>query len=312
MIVVVFMGGAVEIYTFSNVGYLASFLPVLVGYYLLRRDRPNLRRPFRLPEFMKYVALGLAALLRDHLLLRRPRLRVLPVLRGQNTLVYYLIGIATSASPTCRSTGTARTWRTRGTRRRPGRPPSCPSATRSGVRVPSAPPSVAPAAPTPSTPGAPRSAHPARVRGAGDPAGGVEMAAELARGAGVPVHVFAVARIYGSRFGFPIPWLRPNASEWQEQRDNVTRGDSKALGKRGVEATAQHPRDAQGDEAHRRRGEAARVRRDRDGRRPAAQPARRRPDVVAGAVPRAAPGEGARSARHRLKIADTDSVEFVP
>ncbi len=52
-IAVVFMGGAVEIYTFSNVGYLASFVPVLIGYYLLRKDRPNVRRPFRLPEFMK-------------------------------------------------------------------------------------------------------------------------------------------------------------------------------------------------------------------------------------------------------------------
>ena len=57
---VVFMGGAVQIYTFSNVGYLASFLPVLVGYYLLRKYRPNVRRPFRLPEWMKYVALAIA------------------------------------------------------------------------------------------------------------------------------------------------------------------------------------------------------------------------------------------------------------
>jgi amino acid transporter len=56
------MGGAVEIYTFSNVGYLASFLPVLVGYYLLRKYKPNARRPFKLPEFMKYVALGMAVL----------------------------------------------------------------------------------------------------------------------------------------------------------------------------------------------------------------------------------------------------------
>ena len=56
-----FFGGAVEIYTFSNVGYLASFVPVLVGYYLLRKDRPNVRRPFKLPEWMKYLALALAA-----------------------------------------------------------------------------------------------------------------------------------------------------------------------------------------------------------------------------------------------------------
>jgi amino acid transporter len=59
-LLVVFLGGAVEIYTFSNVGYTGSFLPVLVGYFLLRKYKPNARRPFRLPEFMKYVALALA------------------------------------------------------------------------------------------------------------------------------------------------------------------------------------------------------------------------------------------------------------
>src|SRR5919201_4598510 len=61
-LVVVLMGGAVEIYSFSNVGYTFSFLPVLVGYFILRQTRPTARRPFRLPEFMKYVALGMAVL----------------------------------------------------------------------------------------------------------------------------------------------------------------------------------------------------------------------------------------------------------
>jgi amino acid transporter len=60
-LIVVLLGGAVEIYTFSNVGYTISFIPVLIGYYLLRQDKPNLRRPFKLPEFMKYVALIIAA-----------------------------------------------------------------------------------------------------------------------------------------------------------------------------------------------------------------------------------------------------------
>lgn len=59
---IAFMGGAIEIYSFSNVGYLGSFIPVLIAYYLLRRDRPNVARPFKLPEFFKYVALALAAL----------------------------------------------------------------------------------------------------------------------------------------------------------------------------------------------------------------------------------------------------------
>jgi amino acid transporter len=57
---VILLGGAVEIYTFSNVGYTFSFLPVLIGYYLLRKYKPNARRPFRLPEFFKYVALAMA------------------------------------------------------------------------------------------------------------------------------------------------------------------------------------------------------------------------------------------------------------
>ena len=61
-LVVVMLGGAVEIYSFSNVGYTASFIPVLIGYFLLRQDKPNARRPFKLPEFMKYVALALAAI----------------------------------------------------------------------------------------------------------------------------------------------------------------------------------------------------------------------------------------------------------
>jgi amino acid transporter len=59
---VVFAGGAVEIYSFSNVGYTFSFLPVLIGYYLLRKYKPAARRPFKLPEFMKYVALAIAVL----------------------------------------------------------------------------------------------------------------------------------------------------------------------------------------------------------------------------------------------------------
>jgi amino acid transporter len=60
-IVVVFLGGAVQIYTFSNVGYLSSFLPVLLGYYLLRQWRPDAHRPVRLPVWFKYLALILFA-----------------------------------------------------------------------------------------------------------------------------------------------------------------------------------------------------------------------------------------------------------
>jgi amino acid transporter len=93
-IIVVFAGGAVEIYTFSNVGYLASFIPVLVGYYLLRRDRPNVRRPFKLPEWMKFVALAIAALYAVIYFYGGPVYAACKCsLAGKSTLPYYFIGI---------------------------------------------------------------------------------------------------------------------------------------------------------------------------------------------------------------------------
>jgi amino acid transporter len=98
-IVVVFMGGAVEIYTFSNVGYLASFIPVLIGYFLLRKHRPNVRRPFKLPEWMKYVALGIAAIYAVIYFYGGPVYASCTCnAAGRKTLVYYFIGIATLLS----------------------------------------------------------------------------------------------------------------------------------------------------------------------------------------------------------------------
>ena len=67
------------------------------------------------------------------------------------------------------------------------------------------------------------------------PKAAVERAAELANKSGAPVHVFAVARIYGVAFGLPSPWLRPNAREWQDQRDGVAQA-IELLERRGVEA----------------------------------------------------------------------------
>jgi amino acid transporter len=98
-IAVVFMGGAVEIYTFSNVGYLASFIPVLIGYYLLRKHRPNVRRPFKLPEYMKYVALVIAAVYAVIYFWGGPTYASCACnAAGRTTLPYYFIGIATLLS----------------------------------------------------------------------------------------------------------------------------------------------------------------------------------------------------------------------
>jgi amino acid transporter len=93
-IALIFTGGAVEIYSLSNVGYTASFIPVLIGYYLLRRYRPDMRRPFRLPEFMKYVALALALFYFVIWLYGGLVYTGLPnaALGGANTRVYYFIG----------------------------------------------------------------------------------------------------------------------------------------------------------------------------------------------------------------------------
>ena len=61
-ILLLLVGAPGSIYVLSNVGYVGSFVPVLLGYYFLRRWRPDIFRPYRLPEFMKYIAVALAAL----------------------------------------------------------------------------------------------------------------------------------------------------------------------------------------------------------------------------------------------------------
>lgn len=48
--------------TCSDVGCVGSFVPVLLGYSFLRKWRQEIFRRFRLPEWMKYAAVGLAAL----------------------------------------------------------------------------------------------------------------------------------------------------------------------------------------------------------------------------------------------------------
>ena len=68
------------------------------------------------------------------------------------------------------------------------------------------------------------------------PAAAIARAAELARAGGGSVHVFSVARVWGSGFGLPNPGLLPNKREWDEQRAVVSEA-VQALKKRGVEAT---------------------------------------------------------------------------
>ena len=65
----------------------------------------------------------------------------------------------------------------------------------------------------------------------------VDEAARIALRNHAPVHVFSIARVWGTSFGFPNPGLMPNQREWQEQRDIINKA-MKALQERGVSASA--------------------------------------------------------------------------
>jgi amino acid transporter len=60
-VVVVFFASPLEIYIFSNMGYLLSVGLALFGYFLYRQRHPGLPRPVRMPGFLRYVALGIGA-----------------------------------------------------------------------------------------------------------------------------------------------------------------------------------------------------------------------------------------------------------
>jgi nucleotide-binding universal stress UspA family protein len=68
------------------------------------------------------------------------------------------------------------------------------------------------------------------------PAAAVDVAARLAKENGGRVHVFSVARVWGTTFGMPNPGLLPTRKEWDEQRTLVEDAVQK-LKRKGVEAT---------------------------------------------------------------------------
>ncbi len=67
------------------------------------------------------------------------------------------------------------------------------------------------------------------------PPSAVDYAARLAAPSKAPVHVFSVARVWGTSLGFPNPGLLPTKREWDEQRKLVAAA-VKALKRRGVTA----------------------------------------------------------------------------
>jgi nucleotide-binding universal stress UspA family protein len=67
------------------------------------------------------------------------------------------------------------------------------------------------------------------------PRAAVDLAARIAKRSGAPVHVFSIARIWGTTFGFPNPGLFPSKREWDQQRRNVEKAVAR-LERKGVKA----------------------------------------------------------------------------
>jgi nucleotide-binding universal stress UspA family protein len=67
------------------------------------------------------------------------------------------------------------------------------------------------------------------------PTAAIDLAARIAKRSGAPVHVFSIARVWGTSFGFPNPGLNPTKREWDQQRHNVEKAIGR-LERKGVEA----------------------------------------------------------------------------
>jgi nucleotide-binding universal stress UspA family protein len=69
------------------------------------------------------------------------------------------------------------------------------------------------------------------------PRAAVDLAARMAERSNAPVHVFSIARVWGTSFGFPNPGLLPTKAEWDKQHAVVSKAVAR-LRRKGVEADA--------------------------------------------------------------------------
>jgi nucleotide-binding universal stress UspA family protein len=67
------------------------------------------------------------------------------------------------------------------------------------------------------------------------PRAAVDLAARMAERSNAPVHVFSIARVWGTSFGFPNPGLLPSKAEWDRQHE-VVRNAVVRLRRKGIEA----------------------------------------------------------------------------
>jgi nucleotide-binding universal stress UspA family protein len=65
----------------------------------------------------------------------------------------------------------------------------------------------------------------------------VDLAARIAERSNAPVHVFSIARVWGTSFGFPNPGLLPTKKEWDRQYELVRKAVAR-LRRKGIEADA--------------------------------------------------------------------------
>jgi nucleotide-binding universal stress UspA family protein len=69
------------------------------------------------------------------------------------------------------------------------------------------------------------------------PRAAVDLAARIAQRSNAPVHVFSIARVWGTSFGFPNPGLLQNKKEWDRQHEVVRKAVAR-LRRKGIEADA--------------------------------------------------------------------------
>jgi nucleotide-binding universal stress UspA family protein len=69
------------------------------------------------------------------------------------------------------------------------------------------------------------------------PRAAVDLAARIAERSNAPVHVFSIARVWGTSFGFPNPGLLPTKKEWDKQHEVVKKAVAR-LRRKGIEADA--------------------------------------------------------------------------
>jgi nucleotide-binding universal stress UspA family protein len=69
------------------------------------------------------------------------------------------------------------------------------------------------------------------------PRAAVDLAARIAERSNAPVHVFSIARVWGTSFGFPNPGLLPTKKEWDRQHEVVRKAVAR-LRRKGIDADA--------------------------------------------------------------------------